>query len=381
MSFFRQLVKPPKNPEVENKLLELNQINQKLLSILQTISRGVFVIETDGKIFFWGDAVSKLTGINSDEALGRDFQKVLPLSFIGKNPPKLILELLETKKTFGYEYLLNINFKKNFPILLTLTPLITEEKKFIGAVGEIEDISEKKRLDQLKLDFVSLVSHELRTPIANIKGYLSLVLDEAESLSDEHRKFIRRAYLSNERQLRTVEDLLSASKIEQGVFQIQTYPLQVEDLIASVVSEWQPQAQEKNLELKFIYPKFPLPRVVGNEERIQEILVNLISNAIKYTKKGSIVVEVNASDKEASISIKDTGIGISPEEQKNLFEKFQRGQRPLTSEAQGTGLGLYIAKTLTELMDGKIWVESKTNEGSTFTFTLPIAEVKKVATS
>lgn len=383
MNFFRQLLgkKTKQQEERYDEISKLANFNEKLLSILQVLASGVFAIEPDGRIFFWSRGAETLTGVSEISARGRFYQKVLGIPENTKEKSPLV-ELIETRKTVKREYQLkphppaggsNLKTQNLIPFLLTFTPLLNPRQRLLGAVVEMKDISDEKRLEQMKLDFVSIVSHELRTPITNIKGYIDVVMKEADNLSDQHRKFLQRAYISNERQLETIEALLNISRIERGTVKTDIKPMRLEDVVSGVVAEFEEQAQAKNLEIKFIYPHLTLPQVMADRDRTREVLANLVSNSIKYTHKGSVTVRVTQKGKELITTVSDTGIGIAPEVKPHLFQKFFRGERVLTEESPGTGLGLYIAKSFVQLMGGRIWVESEENKGSTFSFSLPIA--------
>lgn len=348
-------------------------IKDKLLAILQTQQTATFAVEPNGVIFFWSKGAERLTGVSFAYALGKIYSRVVKLHLPPTQPAAAPLaELLTQRRTVKIEGELAKDEKKS-PVSLTFTPLFNPKQEILGAVVEMVDISEEKRLEQMKLDFVSIVSHELRTPITNIKAYLDVVLQEANYLTAEHRQFLERAFWSNERQLETIEALLNISKIEQGTVKVDLNPIRLEDVISGVVAEWEEQARLKGLGLKFIYPHLTLPQVVADRDRVREVLTNLVSNGIKYTQKGSVAITMTQKGKELVVSVTDTGPGIPEELKPRLFQRFSRGERSLTEETPGTGLGLYIAKSFTELMNGKIWFESKVGRGSTFSFSLPIS--------
>lgn len=375
MNIFGQLLKRETSEDIavpDNR----DQTIQKLSAILNTLSSGVFAVEPDGTVFFWGKTISQMTAVLPEKALGKNYHTLIKL--VDKNHNQIkspLFEVLEKRQAISLEYEAVLGDKTS-PILVlaTYVPLFNENEKIIGITVEVKDISEAKKLEQMKLDFVSIVSHELRRPITSIKGYLDVLLKEAAELTPEHREFVQRAFFSNERELEIIEALLNASKIEQGTINIKIDALRLEDIISSVVTEWQESAKNKKLELKFIYPHFTLPNVLADHERLRDVLTNLISNALKYTHEGSVILAVIQKGKELITSIEDSGLGIPEELKPKLFQKFYRGERSLTEETPGTGLGLYITKSFVELMHGRIWYESKVDRGSTFYFSLPIAQ-------
>jgi signal transduction histidine kinase len=231
-----------------------------------------------------------------------------------------------------------------------------------------------KQLQQLKDEFVFIAAHELRTPVAAIKGYLSLVLEGiAGPVSDAVKKFINKVMNANARLIRLVDDLLEVARSEAGRLTVEVRSTDIALPIQAVLTELKPLADEKSIE--FMYsPPFGLPKVLADENRVKEIMVNLVGNAIKYTVgAGTVTISHEVWDNALITHIKDTGIGMSKEEQKKLFEKFYRIQNEKTRDVTGTGLGLFIVKQIVEKMNGKIWCESEEGKGSTFSFSLPIA--------
>lgn len=251
--------------------------------------------------------------------------------------------------------------------------------------------------DQLKSEFVSIASHELLTPTSTIQGYLSMILDEGMGKVDpKAREYLERVRVTSKRLTELVQDLLNVSRIEAGRIKINLEPMDLLQSIRQVVEELTPQANSKGLSLHFEDParrarmengelkmenvrNSPLSIVnsqfvvSADPERVRQILVNLIGNAIKYTPKGGVTVSATRESRFVRVVVADTGIGMAPEEKKHLFEKFYRIQNERTQGIIGTGLGLYIAKNIIELMGGTIGVESSTGRGSVFSFTLPSA--------
>jgi signal transduction histidine kinase len=230
--------------------------------------------------------------------------------------------------------------------------------------------------DQLKSEFVSIASHELLTPVAGIQGYLSLVLDEGMGKVDSKaRGYLVKVRETTGRLTELVNDLLNVSRIEGGRIKITPQEVQIVEVVEAVVDELLPKAKEKNLQLKTSELKTGLPPVWADPERVRQILVNLVGNAIKYSERGGVTISgKKANQSFAEILVKDTGIGIPPQDIPHLFEKFYRVDSEKTAGISGTGLGLYITKNLTEIMGGTIGVESEEGKGSTFWVRLPVAK-------
>ena len=231
-----------------------------------------------------------------------------------------------------------------------------------------------KQLDQAKSEFVSIASHQLRTPMTGIMGYLSMMTSgDFGKVKPEHQKILKNLLEESQRMIRLINLFLNVSKIEAGKFQINKTEVHIENLIEREIRELTKVATDKGLKLFYTAPKKPLPVILGDADKIQDVLLNLIDNAIKYTAKGSVTVTVEAGPKEVRVNVADTGIGIKPQDAKELFNKFVRGPQIAQIHPDGSGLGLFIAKSIVEGHSGKIWVESNgEGKGSTFSFTIPL---------
>ena len=235
-----------------------------------------------------------------------------------------------------------------------------------------------KEIDQIKDEFMSIASHELRTPLGAIKGYTSLILEGTygKIKNNEMQTGLERIMISAERLDTLVNDLLDVSRIEQGRMKINNKAIKIEPIIKEVISQLKITAEQKGLKLKYKKGKEKLPLVISDVEKLKQVLINLIGNSIKYTDKGTITVTTITRNNKLEIKIIDTGIGISAEEQKHLFEKFHRVQNEKTTKITGTGLGLWITRQIVELMNGKIYLESMKDIGTQVTVELNLAKKK-----
>lgn len=229
--------------------------------------------------------------------------------------------------------------------------------------------------DQLKSEFVSIASHELLTPTAAIEGYLSMILDEKMAHVDpKAEEYLRKVQSSAHRLAELVSDLLSVSRIEGGRIVINKQPIEVSPVIQSVIDEIKVKADQAGIRLSYLAPTQPLPKVLADPERVAQVVTNLVSNAIKYNRpKGMIEISTQIDGKIVIVHVRDNGIGIDAKHLPHLFEKFYRvHDDTAAAEKVGTGLGLYITKSIVELQGGKIGVRSQPGVGSIFSFSLPI---------
>jgi PAS domain S-box-containing protein len=268
------------------------------------------------------------------------------------------------------------------------------EGRILYYEGFAQDISDRKQADQMKSDFVSFVTHQLRTPLAGIKWLLELASQEPD-LSEDVRSYIADAREADERLVRLVNDLLDASRLERGKLTITPKEVDLAALTQSVLDEMQPLIAERGHRVTF--QPMALPPVWADPQLLRQVVLNLTSNAVKYTPPGgAITVTIRIGDFQFPISnlknigsepqsqianpksqmlewsIQDSGIGIPKTSQARLFEKFYRAENVLTIETEGTGLGLYLVRLILEQFEGRVWCESEEGRGSTFLFTVPL---------
>jgi signal transduction histidine kinase len=237
-----------------------------------------------------------------------------------------------------------------------------------------------KEVDRMKDDFVSMTSHELRTPVTGIRGYLSMMLEgEFGPLSDKFKKVLGLVQSASERLAILVDDLLNVNQIEQGRLKMYPRPTDINDIIGSVIDELGIQAEKKGLRLDYKPHAGDLPLIEVDTNRFKQVLVNLAGNAVKYTEKGGveIVTREKFDGRVLEIAVKDTGIGMSAQALKRIFEKFYRAQSDKMKKIPGTGLGLWITKRLVELMDGTIEIDSIEGVGTQAVLRFPVVKQSK----
>ena len=347
-------------------------INEKKQTeaVIRSIAQGLVVVDAQGKVVMINPAAEKLLGVSRQDKVGKTLtedmkeEQLVSLSLGSPDKEEKEIELIsrqdETKK-----------------ILRASTAVIENENgQTIGMVSVLSDITKQKELDNLKSAFVANVSHELRTPLVAIDKSLTLILEkEAGDLSQTQEQFLSIAQRNLKRLSALINDLLDLSKLEAGKMEVRRKSLAINNVIQEVIDSLSNWAKAKNITLEKKIEDL-LPDVEIDPDRLAQVLTNLVGNAVKFTPNdGKITLEAKLSEgkKELEVSVKDTGIGIAPEDLPKIFSKFyQCGGGRMISDVNGTGIGLSIAKEIVELHGGKIWVESEKGQGARFIFTIPL---------
>lgn len=269
-------------------------------------------------------------------------------------------------------YLIGTRYIAN-PEMVALIILIITTILFIIAFVMTRSFERLAEASRMKSEFINIISHQMRSPLTNIKWTFELLTSkEMEMPSGKVEEYLNNVKENIARMVELIDDLLIVSKIEQGTFPVLRKEISLENLIKELVSRYKVFAEASHIELNF-YPQKNLPEVFTDPSLFKIVVENLIDNAIRYTKgKGNVEIGLERREKDLFFKIKDSGVGIPKKEQRYIFQKFFRAENILKERTRGSGLGLYVCKSIIEKLGGKIWFESKEGKGATFYFTLPI---------
>jgi PAS domain S-box-containing protein len=366
---------------VKNLASQLSEVANKSEIVINAIGDGVVAIDGQGVIQLINPAAQELLGWGKQDALMLNYKSVLQMTDQNNhevdpaNDP--VRQVLNT----------NQQARSNKLTILTKSGKKINASMVVSPIGEsgngvitvFSDITKQKAEEREQAEFISTASHEMRTPVASIEGYLGLALNpNTATIDDKARDFIMKAHEAAQHLGRLFQDLLDVSKSEDGRMNNQPKVVDMSILTQTIVQGLVPKAQEKGLQLVFkpmeangVKKIAPVYFVNQDNDHIREVLDNLIENGIKYTPKGEVEVDIDGTDDKVVVSIKDTGLGIPPEDIPHLFQKFYRVDNIDRQSIGGTGLGLFLCRRLAEAMGGRLWVESVYTKGSTFFFELP----------
>ncbi len=359
-----------------NALTRLRQVleaeESKLTSMIGSLADGVFMVDNQNRLLIINEAAKKFLNIQRESITILDILNEMSGKYdlLGK-----INESVSSKKAIEEKEV--IIGENTFQIFIT--PVFNSKEKdaqkVIGASILIHDITIEKNLSNIKEDFTNMMVHELRAPLTAIKDSSELMLEEKNLKTQEQKQLLAIIDSQTKVLLEQISSVLDAAKIEAGRFTVQKSPNDLNELINDVVDAFAPQAIKKNIKVNSYVPN-ALPQVNFDRIRISQVLNNLISNSLKFTPSGGRITvfgEINYD--RVTVSVSDTGIGISEEDQKELFSKFyQIRKTPHELAKKGTGLGLYIVKGIIEAHGGQVLVKSGVKQGTTISFTLPLSD-------
>lgn len=362
---------------------KLKEESSKIQAILTGMSDSLYVVDKNEKIMIFNATAEKTFGWTKDEVLGEKDSEIFKNIRLAnaKEPDKCGLPCM-VHSAWKNGKNINLSFvvllKKNgeeIIVSISAAPIFDEKGNIVLGIITLHNMTHEFEIDRAKTEFVSVASHQLRTPLAAIKWFLELLLDgEAGKITKEQTDFLTQINESTERMIDLVNSLLNVSRIESGRITIESKPTNLVELAQKATAEIKAVIAKRKQNFDLAVPKDLLPDIKIDPKLIFEVITNLLSNASKYTpEEGNISLEISRLDKDVLFKIEDNGFGIPIEQQNRVFQKFFRGENILKKSTEGTGLGLYIVKAIVESSGGRIWFESKENEGTRFFFTLPLA--------
>jgi len=339
----------------------------------------IIITDPDAKIVYVNRAAEELTGFSKEEILGQN-PRLWGKQMSSEYYKKLWKTIKIDKKPFIGE-IINKNKKGGrYEAAVRISPVLNKKGDVIFFVSLERDITAQKKAERSKTEFVSLASHQLQTPLTSVRWNAELILDSNEknhNLSPKQLEYIKDLYNSTIRTIELVNSLLNVSRIELGTINVDPEPTDIKSISISCSDEIQKEALNKNIKIETFYdPDLPLINVDPIFFRM--ILSNLLSNAVKYTNPGgSVKLETIKEEKSVIIKVSDTGVGIPKKQQSKIYTKFFRADNAQIL-SEGSGLGLYIVKSVLEKTGGKLWFESEEDKGTTFFIELPLSGMKKL---
>lgn len=355
--------------EREERLLELAYEKSRLNTVIHSITEGILVVNKTGETAYFNNGALK--NLNLDELNIGEFV----LDKLPKKLSALLKKYLDNNFNIEKSYSEQIEIippNKLFAEVIT-SPIPNQDGSFAGVVIVIRDITELKKVELIKSQFVSMVAHELKTPIAAVMGYLNLLLDpEIPVPLEKQEGFLYRSVERLESSLQLVNDLLDISRMELKSKSREISSIRIDEAIGNALETLELEIKKKGIEVERKIAE-DLPELKADASEITRAVTNILSNAVKYNSyRGKIFINVKTVKHYLQIEIQDTGIGMKPEERKKLFQEFFRAKNEKTRGIGGTGLGLSIVKRIVDSYAGKIKVESSYGKGTTFTILLPI---------
>lgn len=364
---------------------------EELAAIVRDANEPIVSQDLDGTILSWNHGAQDLYGYLPEEIIGKSIKLIIPED---KNEEyEEMKKTIKTAPMVKIEHYQTVRKKKNgdlVDVAISISPIMNSAEEVTGISVITLDITKEKEIDKAKTEFVSLASHQLRTPLSSINWYTEMLLaGDAGSINEEQKKYLNEVAIGNQRMVDLVDSLLNVSRLDLGTFIVEPEPTNLKEMAESVLNELKPQINEKKIKVEEIYQE-NIPEFQADKKLLRMVFQNLLSNAVKYTNKEGIVkLEVSMIPKETVfhgkeiredsllITVSDSGIGIPVGQKDRIFSKMFRADNARESETEGTGLGLYIIKSIVDKSDGLIWFESEENKGTTFFVTFPQSGMKK----
>jgi len=359
--------------EKEEYLLEIANEKSRLNTIIESISSGVLLINKIGEVVYFNKAA--LQKLNLEELdIGEFIIDKLPAEL-----SRIVNEFISTESLFHKSITAQIEIIPNGELFIdaTCSPIPHSDGSFAGVVIVLKNITNFKKVELIKNQFISMVAHELKSPVSAVLGFIQLILDtNIEISAEQHDDFLKRSELRLKSSLDLINDLLDISRMEIKKKYRELKEININDTVLAVASMYELELQKRNIQLNLDLQN-GINYLIADSTEITRLISNILSNAIKYNKEnGSILIKTFSEGFFISIMISDTGIGLRPDEKKDLFQEFFRAKNKYTKTISGTGLGLTIVKRIVDAYHGKIEIDSEYEKGTTIFIKLPINKSK-----
>ena len=352
--------------EIDSKIRSVSSEKAKLEAILSSMFEGIMLTDKKGEILMLNPSIRKSFLIDSA------FEGKRPLEVIRNNSVQEMVNKVLDEKSGIITQEIKVTMPEQKTMMVSGVPIVRDDI-VEGAVFVFHDITELKRLEEIRKDFVANVSHELRTPISSIKGYAETLLDGKVDNAEHLKEFLNIIYQDSNRLASLIDDILDLSRIESGKMSMEFGPVDISPIVNRCINILDKAAKDKSISVILNIPG-KLSKVTGDNNRLSQVILNLLDNAIKYTPEGrSITISAACKEGAVQVDVSDTGIGISEKDLPRIFERFYRVDKARSRELGGTGLGLSIVKHIVQAHNGQVWVRSTLGQGSTFSFTIPTA--------
>jgi len=349
--------------DVKKARKKAEEEKNRTLSIINNFTDGILVLDEKSNFFLINPKAKEFLEIKEKSMIGKSVLKLATL--------KPLAELLNKK---GKEiFRQNLKIRESLILEITAVPAIIKKKR-TGTLVILHDVTREELVDKMKTEFVSLAAHQLRTPLSAVKWILKMLLDgELGRVNEEQKEFLKDGYVSNQRMINLVNDLLNVARIEEGRYVYDLILTDLRKLINPIIIFYKKECKEKKINFIFKDLTKKTHKVLVDREKIRIAFENIVDNAVRYTfSGGKVTISLKCSTKEIEVCVKDTGMGIPQGQEKRIFSKFFRGTNVAKKETEGSGLGLFISKNIINAHGGKIWFKSQENKGTAFYFTIPI---------
>jgi len=360
----------------ESSRIAAEKLKNEVLLLIDDLPEGILVVNKDNKIVVINRKAEIFLGVNRARVFNKTLANIERISTVKKVVIPLLINYEGAAFGFGKARpRQEIEAKKNLILELGIVPLLLG-KNNIAKLIVMHDITKIKSAETTKSQLLSVVAHQLKTPLSATRLSLEMLLkNDFGKINSEQKNILEKTYKNNESLIYLVEELLKEARVDGDGPKDNRSFINLEELIYPVIDFYKDEMKRRKIDFKFHKSERRMPDVFADPEKIEMVIQNLFDNAVKYTRtRGKIEISVVPTQKEIEFKIKDNGIGIPESQKEKIFARFSRAVNVVRSEPTGSGLGLAIAKDIVEKNHGKIWFESKENQGSTFFFCLPIAK-------